>query len=99
MFTLAGYPAPRSLSSLLAPLGSDSDGPMEEAAVDATYRAMQQLLPGEEQDATKLEMGRTYEQVTRRRTTKQRPRTPAYVTLTIACTLPRAGGLWSGYRA
>ena len=34
-----------------------------QAAVDATYAALQQCLPGEEQDATKLEMGRTYEEV------------------------------------
>ena len=33
------------------------------SAVDATYYALQQCLPGEEQDPTKLEMGRTYEQV------------------------------------
>ena len=41
----------------------DSDGPIDEAAVTATYAALQQCLPGEEQDATKLEMGRTYEQL------------------------------------
>ena len=29
----------------------------------ASYQLMQQLLPGEAQDATKLEMGRSYEQV------------------------------------
>ena len=34
-----------------------------QAAVDAAYDLLQQCLPGEEQDATKLEMGRTYEQV------------------------------------
>ena len=36
-----------------------------QAAVDAAYDLLQQCLPGEEQDATKLEMGRTYEQVDR----------------------------------
>lgn len=41
----------------------DAAGPLDEAAVDAAYGFLQQCLPGEEQDATKLEMGRTYEQV------------------------------------
>lgn len=41
----------------------DEVGSLEESAVQATYDAMQQLLPGESQDATKLEMGRTYEEV------------------------------------
>ena len=38
-------------------------GAISEAEVTATYGVLQQMLPGEEQDATKLEMGRTYEQV------------------------------------
>ena len=63
MFTLAGYPAPRSMDGLLRRLASDMDGPPTEAAVSATYDVLQQLLPGEEQDATKLEMGRSYEQL------------------------------------
>jgi uncharacterized protein YbjT (DUF2867 family) len=62
-FTLAGYPAPLSLSSALEQLQADADGPLDESAVDATFAVLQQLLPGEQQDATKLEMGRTYEQV------------------------------------
>ena len=32
---------------------------------EAEYALLQQLLPGETQDATQLEMGRTYEQVDR----------------------------------
>lgn len=62
-FTLAGYPAPRDLGPALAQLSPDAAGAIDEAAVSATYAALQQLLPGEEQDATKLEMGRTYEQL------------------------------------
>jgi len=63
MFTLAGYPAPRELAPVLEGLVPDAAMPLDEAAVDATYATLQQFLPGEEQDATKLEMGRTYEQV------------------------------------
>jgi uncharacterized protein YbjT (DUF2867 family) len=63
MFTLKGYPAPRSIASLLEPLKRDDEGPLDPAQQIATYKLLQQLLPGEEQDATKLEMGRTYEQV------------------------------------
>eukprot|EP00747_Dinoflagellata_sp_TGD_P221850 gnl/TRDRNA2_/TRDRNA2_93626_c0_seq1.p1 gnl/TRDRNA2_/TRDRNA2_93626_c0~~gnl/TRDRNA2_/TRDRNA2_93626_c0_seq1.p1 ORF type:complete len:493 (+),score=89.05 gnl/TRDRNA2_/TRDRNA2_93626_c0_seq1:59-1537(+) len=65
MITLAGYPAPNTLASILEPLKKDSEGPLDPLEVEATHRIMQQLLPGEEQDATKLEMGRTYEQVDR----------------------------------
>lgn len=63
LFTLAGYPPPNSLSTALERLSADAAGPLPEAAVDAAYDLLQQCLPGEEQDATKLEMGRTYEQV------------------------------------
>ena len=66
MFTLAGYPAPRDgLTAALEALALDADGALDEAHVEASYKLLQQLLPGEEQDATKLEMGRTYEQVDR----------------------------------
>jgi len=65
--TLAGYPPPTSLSPVLDRLELDnadanSDNDINDAAYKA-YQLMQQLLPGEEQDATRLEMGRTYEQV------------------------------------
>lgn len=63
MFTLAGYPAARSFTPALEMLHSDRAPPLDEAVVEATYSTLQQLLPGEEQDATKLEMGQTYEQV------------------------------------
>jgi uncharacterized protein YbjT (DUF2867 family) len=65
MFTLAGYPPARDgIGSALAKLALDGEGgAISEAEVTATYGVLQQMLPGEEQDATKLEMGRTYEQV------------------------------------
>ena len=61
MFTLQGYPA-GELATSLEGLAPDT-APPTEAAVEASYRLLQQMLPGEQQDATKLEMGRTYEQV------------------------------------
>merc|ERR1712224_383196 len=42
---------------------SSGGGITDEDVVYASYELMQQLLPGENQDATRLEMGRTYEQV------------------------------------
>jgi len=63
MFTLTGYPA-GPLAGGLEALAPDTSPPCE-ASVEATYRLLQQMLPGEQQDATKLEMGRTYEQVDR----------------------------------
>lgn len=62
MTTLAGYPA-GSLAPSLERLALDSAARPSEAEVAATYAVLQQLLPGESQDATKLEMGRTYEQL------------------------------------
>ena len=60
MFTLAGYPAPSDgLAGAFEALAADADGPVPEAQVAASYQLMQQLLPGEAQDATKLEMGQT----------------------------------------
>lgn len=64
--TLAGYPPPKSLSPVLDRLELDNANDDDDEDDDAVYKAyqlMQQLLPGEEQDATRLEMGRTYEQV------------------------------------
>jgi len=69
MFTLAGYPPSRAglgpALTRLAPDKSPGGADLPDDVVDATYAAMQQCLPGVEQDATKLEMGRTYEQVDR----------------------------------
>ena len=42
-FTLAGYPPARELTPVLERLRPDADGPLPEAAVDATYDALQQL--------------------------------------------------------
>lgn len=60
------YPPAPTLSTALDRLELDSasngKGPSEEV-VRATYAIMQQLLPGEKQDAKQLAMGQTYEQL------------------------------------
>lgn len=60
------YPPASSIGPALERLALDSDtggkGPSEEV-VRATYALMQQLLPGEKQDAAQLAMGQTYEQL------------------------------------
>jgi len=77
MFTLAGYPAPSDgLATALAGLTPDAAGPPPEARVYASYELLQQLLPGEAQDATRLEMGRTYEQVDRGEVSRERGAAP-----------------------
>lgn len=63
---IAGYPQPLSIRPALSRLYKDTDAPSESTADDllfATYTAMQQLLPGERQDAAALAMGQTYEQL------------------------------------
>lgn len=61
---VAGYPQPLSLGPALSRLYKDSDPrASSEDAVFATYTAMQQLLPGVQQDAAALAMGQTYEQL------------------------------------
>ena len=62
---IAGYPRPLSLGPALSRLHKDSDAPVEsdEDLLFATYSVMQQLLPGERQDAAALAMGQTYEQL------------------------------------
>jgi len=62
---LAGYPKGDSSSLRLSldRLRLDADGPPPLESVAATYAAMQQLLPGEKQDAAALAMGQTYEQL------------------------------------
>lgn len=59
MLTLKGYDAPDSLDDTLKNLKVKAP---TKQAVDATYALLQQLLP-KAVDPTKLEMGRTYEQV------------------------------------
>lgn len=61
-FTVEGYPPATSISTALGRLRLDSDGPMSMEALYATYCNLQQLLPGEKQDAAALAMGQTYEQ-------------------------------------
>ncbi|VEU44728.1 unnamed protein product [Pseudo-nitzschia multistriata] len=61
---LGGYPPPSSIGPALERLRTDSEPPSE-AEVEATYLALQQLLPGERQDAAALAMGQTYEQLDR----------------------------------
>ena len=64
-FSMAGYLPPPSISVALGRLCLDSEGPPSEDVLTATYSAMQQLLPGEKQDAASLAMGQTYEQLDR----------------------------------
>jgi len=61
--TVANYPPPKSLSPVLDQLEKDDVINLDGESVYTSYRLMQQLLPGENQDGTRLEMGRTYEQV------------------------------------
>jgi len=49
-------------SPLLEKLKTDDEG-LSEESVENTYNLMQQLLPGEQQDAASLAMGQTYEQL------------------------------------
>eukprot|EP00980_Cylindrotheca_fusiformis_P010093 scaffold2243_cov122-Cylindrotheca_fusiformis.AAC.9 len=60
--SLASYGPPQTIGPLLAGLKADKEGIPEEA-VEASYFLMQQLLPGERQDAAALAMGQTYEQL------------------------------------
>jgi len=61
--TIAGYPPPTSIGMALSRFSKDADGPLSDDVVEANYAAMQQLLPGEKQDAASLAMGQTYEQL------------------------------------
>ena len=60
------YPPAETIGSSLGRLRSDVEnggkGPSDEVVL-ATYAIMQQLLPGEKQDASQLAMGQTYEQL------------------------------------
>jgi uncharacterized protein YbjT (DUF2867 family) len=58
-----GYPKAVSIGPALARLSLDTDGPLSMDAIAATYSAMQQLLPGEQQDSAALAMGQTYEEL------------------------------------
>lgn len=82
MFTMTGYPA-GALGTALEALASDK-APPSEAAVEASYRVLQQMLPGEQQDATKLEMGRTYEEVDAGKVGRERGAAPTERELSVA---------------
>ena len=61
--SLAGYPPAPSMTAAMERLRLDSEGPVPEDALMATYSLMQQCLPGETQDSAALAMGQTYEQL------------------------------------
>ena len=62
---LAGYQPSETIRKQLGNLYLDSDvsAVKSEERLQATYDIMQQLLPGEKQDAAALAMGQTYEQL------------------------------------
>lgn len=62
-FSIEGYSPSESISSSLSNLKKDSDGPLSEEEVQITFNILQQMLPGEKQDAAALAMGQTYEQL------------------------------------
>ncbi|GMI10874.1 hypothetical protein TrRE_jg3048 [Triparma retinervis] len=59
IMTLTGYPKARDMGRAMGALVRDGGG----EGRYGVYGLLQQLLPGEEQDATALEMGRSYEGV------------------------------------
>lgn len=65
VISLAGYPASTSIRKQLGNLYLDEESSdiQREDTLSATYNIMQQLLPGEKQDAAALAMGQTYEQL------------------------------------
>jgi uncharacterized protein YbjT (DUF2867 family) len=63
VIALAGYPKSNAIGPALSRLYNDKDGLPPLDSIVATYNAMQQLLPGEEQDSAALAMGQTYEQL------------------------------------
>jgi hypothetical protein len=61
---IAGYPqAALGIGPALSRLQKDTELKLSEELLFATYTAMQQLLPGETQDAAAFAMGQTYEQL------------------------------------
>jgi uncharacterized protein YbjT (DUF2867 family) len=63
VIALAGYPKSNAIGPALSRLINDKDGLPPLDSIVATYNAMQQLIPGEEQDSAALAMGQTYEQL------------------------------------
>lgn len=62
---IAGYEPPRSIGGALSKLRTDKEGVPPLDVILSTYTTLQQLLPGEAQDAAALAMGQTYEQLDR----------------------------------
>jgi len=67
VISLAGYPTSTTIRKQLGNLYLDKESSQiqREDTLTATYNIMQQLLPGEKQDAAALAMGQTYEQLDR----------------------------------
>lgn len=63
VLALAGYPPARSIGPALERLVTDKQGVLTEAQLEINFALLQQLLPGEVQDAAKLAMGQTYEEL------------------------------------
>ncbi len=63
-FSIQGYPqqAP-SIATAVGRFHLDSEGPIPLETLSATFSSMQQLLPGETQEAAALAMGQTYEEL------------------------------------
>jgi hypothetical protein len=70
VLALAGYPPARTIEQALERLVPDDEQEREltDDQLEATFVLLQQLLPGEVQDAAKLAMGQTYEQLDTGRT-------------------------------
>lgn len=68
LFGLAGYTKQLNLGTALSTLLSDEQGLPSMESIAATYAAMQQLLPGEQQDSAALAMGQTYEELDKGKT-------------------------------
>ena len=63
VIALAGYPPADTIAPAVNRLKMDTEGLPNEETLDATYIAMQQLLPGEKQDSANIALGQTYEQM------------------------------------
>ena len=59
---LAGYPPAATIGPALSRLKEDTVSLTEEE-IESSYLVLQQLLPGESQDAAALAMGQTYEEL------------------------------------
>mmetsp|Transcript_25952 Transcript_25952/g.31820 ORF Transcript_25952/g.31820 Transcript_25952/m.31820 type:complete len:377 (-) Transcript_25952:146-1276(-) len=96
--TLAGYPPPKSITTVLEKLNTDATIDNDSDGVYASFQLMQQLLPGEEQDATRLEMGKTYEQVDRGEVDRARGAAPTEREQELAGSVVYDGDAKKGFR-